>query len=76
MTDPLNLKFYLERCECHHAPLGNAKIPPGYAVLIGEDGYTFWIGPNVEEGPLDWNKWRSLKRAKAHHAAHSQPSLL
>lgn len=74
MIEPKELSYYL-RQGCVHAALGNAKIPPGYAVMVDEDGYTFWIGPNGEEGVIDWNKWRSLKRAKAHYAAHLQLSL-
>lgn len=67
---PSNLDFYLKN-GCHHAALGNAKIPDGYAIMQDQDGeYTFWIGPNGEEGVQDWNKWRSLKRAKAHAEKH------
>lgn len=46
--------------------LGNAKVPPGYAVLATEDGdHCYWVCEDGRYSCIHWNRWEVLRGAKA-----------
>jgi len=56
-----------ESLGCSVAATGKAKIPDDYAIMLNADeSHFFWLHKSDATGPVDWNKWRVLRSAKAH----------
>lgn len=44
--------------------LGIQQMPSGYTILLNDDRtHYYWLCEDGREGPIDWNRWRTRRRA-------------